>query len=122
MDAGKSKIMDSLKVQEQGANYSHFPRGERGYDSAYFTWLLSEKLVLSHTGRGDRWVWVKLPGHQRNEALDCRNYANAALRIIDPDMDAIERRLKGNTEQPKAAVKQKQARTRRSRYLDGDDW
>lgn len=122
VDAGKSKIMDSLKVQEPGANYSHFPRGERGYDSAYFTGLLSEKLVLSHTGRGDRWVWVKLPGHQRNEALDCRNYANAALRIIDPDMDAIERRLKGNTEQPKAAVKQKQARTRRSRYLDGDDW
>jgi len=78
--------------------------------------------IYCNTGRGDRWVWVKLPGHQRNEALDCRNYANAALRIIDPDMDAIERRLKGNIEQPKAVVRQKQARTRRSRYLDGDDW
>lgn len=33
--------------------------------------------------------WEKLPGHNRNEALDCRNYARAAMKIINPDFDSI---------------------------------
>lgn len=127
VDAGKSKIMDGLKVQEPGARYSHFPRGEdRGYDANYFAGLLSEKLVLVHTKRGDRWAWEKLPGHQRNEALDIRNYANAAFRTLDPDLDAVERRLKGAPEpqgQP-AQPSKPRTRTAKNRQLTGggDDW
>src|SRR5699024_100370 len=74
-DAGKSRIMSRLKVQEKGAGYTHFPRGDQGYDAAFFAGLLSEKMVLTRTSRGDVWRWEKLPGHRRNEALDCRNYA-----------------------------------------------
>lgn len=124
VDAGKSKIMSGLKVQEPGAKYAHFPRGERGYDGNFFSGLLSEKLVLSHTSRGDRWLWEKLPGHQRNEALDCRNYANAAFQVLNPDLDAIERRLKGTAVPRKQQIspQPQTARTRRNRYLDGDDW
>jgi phage terminase large subunit GpA-like protein len=55
--------MSAIKVQENGAKYCHFPRGEEhGYDSNYFNGLLSEKLVLSHTKRGNKWTWEKLPG------------------------------------------------------------
>lgn len=125
VDAGKSKIMSGLKVQEPGANYAHFPRGDRGYDSNYFAGLLSEKLVLSRTARGDRWTWEKLPGHQRNEALDCRNYANAAFRLVNPDLDAIEHRLKGLTDKTPQVTERRisrPSRTRRNRLLDGDDW
>lgn len=125
VDAGKSKIMSGLKVQEPGANYAHFPRGDRGYDSNYFAGLLSEKLVLSRTARGDRWTWEKLPGHQRNEALDCRNYANAAFRLVNPDLDAIERRLKGLTDKTPQVTERRisrPSRTRRNRLLEGDDW
>ena len=71
------------------------------------------------------WAWEKLPGHQRNEPLDCRNYANAGLRIINPDMDAIERRLKGATLPPKdaaAPVPQQPRRTKRIRTQTNDDW
>lgn len=104
VDAGKASIMGALKVKEAGPKYCHFPRNEEaGYDLAYFNGLLSEKLVLTRTRSGNHWAWEKLPGHTRNEALDCRNYANAALRIINPDMDAVERRLKGIAETPKAA-------------------
>ena len=47
VDAGKADIMASLKVQEPGPRYCHFPKGmERGYDNAFFTGLLSEKLVM----------------------------------------------------------------------------
>ena len=126
VDAGKATIMSNLKVGEPGAKYCHFPRDEAaGYDADYFNGLLSEHLVLTNTKRGSRWAWEKLPGHQRNEPLDCRNYANAGLRIINPDMDAIERRLKGVEERPTQqaqALQQRRQQSRRSRSTSSDDW
>ncbi|MCY7486405.1 phage terminase large subunit family protein [Paenibacillus alvei] len=100
VDAGKSDIMNNIKVQEPGAKYCHFPLGEnRGYDGTFFNGLLSEKLVQRTVKGRTRWAWEKLPGHERNEALDCRNYALAAFRSLDPDLEAVERRLRGLTEQ-----------------------
>lgn len=127
VDAGKSKIMSGLKVQEPGPNYSHFPRGEeRGYDSAYFSGLLSESLVIVRSRGQDKWEWRKLPGHQRNEPLDIRNYANAAFRVLDPDMDAMERRKRGiaETSATSATKQTSKKRTATSRQLNGggDDW
>ncbi len=107
VDAGKASIMSSLKVQEAGPKYAHFPRGEYyGYDSYYFAGLLSEKLELTQTKRGNVWAWVKIPGHTRNEALDCRNYAMAGFRILNTDTLAVERRLKNLPEKntPKKAA------------------
>ena len=75
----------------------------------------------TRTRRGDRWAWEKLPGHNRNEALDCRDYANAGLKIINPDMDAIERRLQGLEEKPKAPQQRRQ-RPRHNRADAFDDW
>ena len=95
VDAGKADIFSNLKVKETGAKYCHFPKGtERGYDMAFFSGLLSEKLVLKSERGRTRWVWEKIKGHERNEALDCRNYALAAFRALNPDLDAIEQRLK----------------------------
>ena len=122
VDAGKATIMANLKVQEPGPKYCHFNRHpDAGYDLNFFNGLLSEKLVLTHTRRGDRWAWDKLPGHNRNEALDCRDYANAGLKIINPDMDAIERRLQGLEEKPKAPQQRRQ-RQRHNRADAFDDW
>jgi len=65
---------------------------------------------------------VKIQGHNRNEALDCRNYANAGCRILNPDFDAIERRLKGLSA-PAAPVQKTRQKTRRnSNVYGGDDW
>ena len=101
VDAGKTAIMSNLKVETPGASFCHFPRGdERGYDGYYFNGLLSEKLVLNKTKTGNRWVWEKIPGHQRNEALDCRNYANAAFRVWNPDLNRIFQKLKEPVEKP----------------------
>ena len=116
VDAGKSQIMASLKVQEPGPKYCHFPRG-RGYDEAYFFGLLSERLVLSTTPTGNRWRWEKIPGHERNEALDCRNYALAGLELLNPDWDAIERARKV----PKGSVTAPRKRRTRRRKA-ADEW
>jgi len=106
VDAGKSIIMSSLKVQEPGPKYCHFPLGEdKGYDSAFFNGLLSEKLVLKRSGGRDKWAWEKIDGHARNEALDIRNYNLAAIRILNPDMDAVEKRMFEIKDAPKQEIK-----------------
>lgn len=122
VDSGKADIMGSVEVQEAGAKYCHFPRDERcGYDTNYFNGLLSEKKVMKTERGRTRWAWVVLPGHERNEPLDCRNYALAAFRTIDPDMDAMEKRLRNtHTAKEKAAAKPR-VRVRKSRSAY-DEW
>ncbi len=124
VDAGKEIIMSSVLVQEPGPKYCHFPTGEYyGYDSYYFSTLLSEKLELTQTKRGRRWSWVKLPGHERNEGLDCRNYAMGGFKIINPDMQAVEQRLK-SMQGKKALKKRVVQRPERNRRADiyNNDW
>ena len=116
--------MSSVLVQEAGPKYCHFPLGESyGYDSYYFSGLLSEKLELTQTKRGNRWTWVKLPGHERNEALDCRNYALGGFKIINPDMQAVEKRLKSlpTKKAPKKPAAQR-PRQNRPANIYNDDW
>ena len=91
VDSGKQIIMDNLRVKEPGAKYCHFPKRD-DYGGGYFKGLLSERLVYKEKAK-NKWQWEKIPGHERNEALDCRNYANAAMRAFSPDFDAIEKRL-----------------------------
>lgn len=126
VDAGKSKIMSALKIQESGHKYCHFPKGEeRGYDITFFNGLLSEKLSPVKTKRGIKWQWKVLPGHERNEPLDCRNYAMAAFRILDPDLFAVERRLKDLPAKTIDKNRKNTVNTRKKRYTKPethDDW
>lgn len=92
VDAGKQIIMDNLAVQTPGSKYCHFPRRD-DYGSAFFAGLLSERLVYKQNKR-QPWQWEKIPGHERNEVLDCRNYAMAAFKALPADLDKIDRKLK----------------------------
>lgn len=127
VDAGKADILKgSLRVIEPGPKYCHFPKNpDAGYDLKYFNGLLSEREVMKSERGRTRFVWEKIPGHERNEALDCRNYSQAAFRVLDPDMDAVERRLKSmgesTTTQPAPKQKRRNA-VKRSSAAAGDDW
>ena len=90
VDAGKAEIMHNLSVQTPGMRYCHFPKCD-DFGTAYFQGLLSERLVYSNDAR--RMVWKKIPGHERNEALDCKNYSLAAFKSLAINLDATERRL-----------------------------
>ena len=92
VDEGKQKIMDRLRVEAHGPKYCHFPLRD-DYGLAYFNGLLSEHLVPEGKTR-QRWVWAKIPGHERNEPLDCRNYALAAFEVLPVNLDAKDRQLK----------------------------
>jgi len=91
-DAGKDALYSRLMLAEPGPGYCHFPAEvTRGYDSEYFKGLCSEK--RKQRMRGGRRVseWVQV--YQRNEPLDCRNYATAAMEmalIVDGvDLDKL---------------------------------
>ncbi len=92
VDSGKQIIMDNLRVQVPGPKYCHFPLRD-DYGTMYFHGLLSEHLVPEGKTR-QRWVWQKIQGHERNEPLDCRNYALAAFETLPVNLDAIDRRIK----------------------------
>jgi phage terminase large subunit GpA-like protein len=92
VDAGKQIIMDNLRTQTPGAKYCHFPKRD-DYGSGYFAGLLSERLVYQ-ADKKQPWSWQKIPGHERNEALDCRNYAMAAFKALPVNLDEMDRRLK----------------------------
>lgn len=83
VDTGKALIYQSLAVEEEGANYCHFPREkDRGYTEDYFKGLTAERMVLTYKKGKAQYVWkLKENGTKRNEPLDCRNYAQAALEI-----------------------------------------
>ncbi len=123
VDAGKQKIFDDLRVKTPGANYCHFPRRD-DYGKAFFKSYMSERLTYNEKLKNP-WHWEKIPGHERNEALDCRNYANAAFEALDPDLDAIDRRLKavlsGTGE---STIKKKHKKPTRKRLSDTaySDW
>jgi phage terminase large subunit GpA-like protein len=73
--AAKDAIYARLQVEKPGPGYCHFPEGR---PDAYFQQLTAERKIKRHTAGRDIWVWECPPGH-RNEALDCRVYAYAAL-------------------------------------------
>lgn len=119
VDAGKEKIMSGLEVQQPGPRYSHFPLDEdRGYDYNFAKGLLSEQLIY----RNGRWRWEKIPGHERNEALDCRNYANAAFKALNLKMEELERKLREITPEVKTERKIKRQPQRRASSLMEDEW
>ena len=75
VDAAKEAIYGRLKVLEPGAGYCHFPMDR---DLAYFEQMTAERLRTKYSSGFPRQYWWK-PDGKRNEALDCRVYAYAAL-------------------------------------------
>lgn len=126
VDSGKEIIMDNLRVQTPGQKYCHFPKRD-DYGSAYFAGLLSETKVYD-PNKKQPWSWKKIPGHERNEPLDCRNYALAAFKALPKNLDEIDRQIKAASgvrvpAPPSANItppKHRAAQRGRQKYYD--DW
>lgn len=86
VDQGKATLLSRLKLEFEGEGYCHFPiEGDKGYDEAYFKGLTSEQRIIKYYKGRPKVEWVKKSG-TRNEPLDLRNYATAALEILNPDL------------------------------------
>jgi len=91
-DTAKSIVHGRLKLEASGPGYMHYPRGdEYGFDDVYFSGLTAEEPRVVYTKGIPKRVWVKT--RPRNEPLDIRVYAAAAIAILQPDWNVLTKRL-----------------------------
>jgi len=108
-DTAKAMIYSRLEIPAAGPGFCHFPKsdtlGEYSADWEYFRQLTAEKQV-TRTVKGKVVRRFEKPSGVRNEALDVRVYATAALYILNP-------RLQPLPAQPHAAVEKQSEPQRR---------
>lgn len=115
VDSGKEAILYGAGVEEPGARFMHFPVGDdRGYDLEFFRGLLSEKQMLVRRRGQNVITWEKV--HERNEPLDCRNYARAAYKFFHWDFTKAEKILRGEDTEP-TVTRNEAARKRTKRVI-----
>lgn len=101
VDEAKLIVARRLAKVEPGPGHCHFPVGR---DPEWFKQVTAEKLMTRYEKGQPIRYWTK-PDHARNEALDCRVYATAALKIMAPNLKRLAQRLKaGATPEALAAL------------------
>lgn len=113
VDDGKESILyAATEVLSPGPKYMHFPTDYRlGYDMDYFRGLISEKQVIHRRGGKGVVAWEKV--YERNEPLDCRNYARAAFKYFNWNFDKYEKILSGETEEQPITQQQAERKKRK---------
>lgn len=103
VDAGKDTITSRLTVKKEGMpGFCHFPvNADRGYDEAYFEGLTAEHRVMRYTKGQTTFHWEKRFSGARNEPFDLRNYATAALEILNPPLEELKKQLDERDATPK---------------------
>ncbi len=87
VDSAKLNLYANLRLSEPGPGYCHFPQV---YQEEYFLQLTAERLVTKYKKGFPYRVWEAK--RARNEALDIRVYAMAALSLLNPNFEAIKAR------------------------------
>ncbi len=90
VDTAKDLIYSRLRIADAGPGFCHFPASEE-YDEEYFAQLTAEKIVTRYIKGFPTRSWVK--ARARNEALDCRVYALAALMGLNANIERLAKRL-----------------------------
>ena len=80
--------------------------------------LTSEKRVISVNKKGEsKLEWIKKSG-VRNEPLDIRNYATAAVQILNPNWESLQEKIDNGINYMKQS-KQKRVKKPRGRVGRG---
>lgn len=94
VDQAKTLLYKRLLLEGDGPGRCHFPGH---YQEEYFRQLTAEKCVTRYVKGFPKREWIKT--YTRNEALDCRVYAYAALLIINPNIERHRSRLIARAEE-----------------------
>jgi len=113
-DTAKELIFARLKITEEGAGYCHFPFT---HNEEYFRMLTSEKKVTKYYKGRPRREWVKI--RQRNEALDCRVYAMAALEVMGINIEHLAKQGQNRVKSPQAVPKRRAYKPRPNNFVTG---
>lgn len=87
----KSMLFGYFGMSAPGAGYCHVPEC---YPAKWFEMLQAEHLVTRRVGGREVSTWEKVKASARNEAIDCRAYALAALLSLRVDLKARANELK----------------------------
>lgn len=103
-DEAKLVVMRRLAKSQPGPGYMHIPATR---EAEWFKQVTAEKMVTRYVKGQPVREWHK-PDKARNEALDCRVYALAALKINPPSFKRIAERIKQVTASQKPTEEAKQ--------------
>jgi len=95
VDDAKILLAARLRILEHGPGYCHFPMDR---DEEYFLQITAEKLVTKYRRGFPYREWVKT--RPRNEAIDMRVYGHAALKILNPNYQALTKLLQPEEVKP----------------------
>lgn len=112
VDVGKDTLSSRLKQKfDTDFGYCHFPtETNKGYDEQYFVGLTAEYREV-RTVKGRTVInWVKRSSGARNEPFDIRNYNTAAIEILNPNFEMLEKRINGTQEEEKPQRKPRKKR------------
>jgi phage terminase large subunit GpA-like protein len=90
VDEAKLVVMRRLAKDKEGPGYCHIP--ERDGLGEWCKQITAERLRVRYVRGQPVREWVK-PDKARNEALDCRVYALAALKIMQPSFKRLAERM-----------------------------
>ena len=92
VDELKDRTYSALKVDTFGPSYCHFPKRDN-YDHDHFKQLTAESKKVKWVDGKQKLYWYIGKG-VRNEQLDCRNYATAALLVYAPNLQFRAEQMK----------------------------
>lgn len=112
VDVGKDMVISRLKSDKEQDAYCHFPiEVEKGYDFNYFQGLTAEHRVIRYKSGQATIHWEKKRSGTPNEPFDLRNYASAALEILNPHLEVLKERLdQGESISPKQVIRRQKKR------------
>lgn len=123
VDTGKQTVTARLKVDDEMLpGHCFFPMAEneqpvKGYDMAYFKGLTVERRRAKYVQGKLKYEWYK-PSGARNEPLDLRTYATAALEILNPDLERLSKAPRQRVAAAQnAQIARPQIRTHKRRVL-----
>lgn len=88
VDTIKYELFSRFKITEPGPGYCHFPEGR---DPEYYKQLTAEKIATKYHKGFARREFVKI--RTRNEALDVRVYAKAALALLNVNLNNLATKI-----------------------------
>jgi len=102
-------------MQTPGEGYCHFPQDR---SEEFFRMLTAEKKMTKYFKGRPKREWVKI--RSRNEALDCRVYATAALAILNLNLETVYKRAQNGLLSPdKAAPARRPSIPRKNSFVHG---
>jgi phage terminase large subunit GpA-like protein len=101
VDTLKDVFYTRLRIKHEGEGYCHFPVEEsKGYTVEILKGFIAEQKYKEPQKNGTyKYVWKK-KGGVRNEPLDCRNYATAAMEIAATNFEALAVRTARTNSKP----------------------